>query len=257
MSLVGSLALGTLASCAALSAVERDSVQPDSILYGLQIGVERPVSDTIVEPSDLAFDPETGTFWTVSDETGTLHRIATDGAVSGSAISLAGKDLEGVALDPKTGHLFVADEATAELIETTRTGEVVRRLKIAVRTGNQGIEGIAYDAAKDGFVLALERPAELVFVSRNGEITSRAMIETQSIGAVAAVPSGSTFLVAARFEEAVFEVDRNGRRVNRLALNFPNIEGLALDDRNRLFAVSDLGPETRGMLYLFARGGGQ
>lgn len=248
------LAVGSM-GCAAFSAVGDEAIQPDSVLFGLRVGVERQVSDKVVEPSDLAFDPETGTFWTVSDETGSLFRIAPDGAVAGSEMPISGKDLEGVALDPKTGHLFVADEATAEVIEVTRTGEVVRRIRIDVRTGNSGIEGIAYDAKDDGFVLALERPAELVFVNRQGKIASRAKIETQSIGAVAAVPSGTTFLVAARFEEAIFEVDRSGKRVNRLAVNYPAIEGIALDDRNRLFAVADLGPSTRGMLYLFAKGG--
>lgn len=241
--------------CAVLDAVGNDAIDAGSVLHGLQSGVERPIGDAIVEPSDLAFDPETGTLWTVSDADGTLHRIAPDGAVAGSAIPLGGKDLEGVALDPKSGHLFVADEATAEIIEVKRTGEIVRRFKVDVRTGNSGVEGIAYDAAKDGFVLAIEKPAELVFVDRSGKITSRARIETQSIGAVAAVPSGSTFLVAARFEEAILEVDRAGTLLNRFSVNYPGIEGIALDDRNRLYAVADLGSNARGMLYLFVRGG--
>ena len=253
MLVTGALIVFT-AGCTALSSVGSDPIDPGSVLYNLQIGVERPIGDAIVEPSDLAFDPETGTFWTVSDESGTLHRIAPDGAVAGGALSLGGKDLEGVALDPKSGHLFVADEATAELIEVTRTGDVVRRFKVDVRTGNTGIEGIAFDTAKDGFVLAIERPAELVFVNRQGDITSRASIETQSIGAVAASPSGETFLVAARFEEAILEVNRSGKLVNRLSVNYPGIEGIALDDRNRLFAVADLGNKARGMLYLFVRG---
>lgn len=245
------------AGCDTLSAVGRDSIDPNSVLAERRIGVERPVGEAVVEPSDLAFDPETGTFWTVSDESGTMHRIAPDGAVSGKALDIGGKDLEGVALDPKTGHLFVADEATADLIEVTRTGEIVRRIKVDVRTGNFGIEGIAYDAARDGFVLAMEKPAELVFVNRQGEVTGRAAVETQSIGAVAAVPSGETFLVAARFEEAILEVDRAGKVLNRLSVNYPGIEGIALDDRNRLFAVSDLGNKARGMLYVFVRGGQQ
>ncbi len=246
----------SLCGCAVLHAVDGEKVRSDSVLFGLRLGLERPVSEAVEEPSDLVFDPETGTLWTVSDETGTLHRIAPDGAVSGSGIDVGGKDLEGVALDPRSGHLFVADEATAEIVELTRAGDVKRRFKVDVRTGNSGIEGIAYDESADGFVLALERPAELVFISREGVITSRAKVETQSIGAVAATPGGASFLVAARFEEAVIEVNRSGKTLNRLAVNYPAIEGLALDDRNRMFAVADLGPGTRGTLYLFARGGG-
>lgn len=253
--LVGAVVCG----CDLPAGLGGESIAADSALHGLRLVVERPIGEAIREPSDLAFDVATGAFWTVSDQRGTLHRVAPDGAAASSPIDLAAKDLEGVAVDPVTGRLFVVDEATSEIIETTREGKVVARRQVAVPNGhaNDGLEGIAYDPATKGFVLVRERnPAELIFVDREGRITGRAPVRTQDLSAITVRGDGTSFFVVARFEEAVLEVDRDGRRLNRLPLNVPGVEGLAFDDRGRLFAVADLGGDTRGMIYMFAREGG-
>jgi uncharacterized protein YjiK len=253
-------ALAALASgCDLPGGLAGDRIDSGSALHDLRLADERPITDTIREPSDLAFDPETGTFWTVSDQRGTLHRIAPDGAAAGAAMDLEAKDLEGITFDPTTGHLFAVDEATSELIEATRDGAVVARVPVALpgRRANSGLEGIAYDPAKDGFVLVRERnPAEVIFVDRTGRVTGRASVRTQDLSAVAVRGDGGSLFVVARFEEAVLEVDRTGKVLNRLPLNMPGVEGLAFDDRGRLFAAADLGANARGMLYLFARAGG-
>ncbi len=218
---------------------------------------EHPIGESIAEPSDLAFDPSTGTFWTVSDQNGSIHRVAPDGAAAGAPIGVGGKDLEGVTLDPKTGHLFAVDEATSTLIEVTREGNVLGRITLAIKPSNTGLEGIAYDPVTDGFVAVEERdPAQLVFLDRRGSITSTARVKTEDLSAVTLSPDGKSIFVVARFEEAVLELDRKGRRVGRLALNEPAIEGVAFDARGHLFVVADLGSKSRGMMYMFARESG-
>lgn len=245
------------AACNLPSSLGGDAVDRSSALYGLRLATEHPVADAVPEPSDLAFDPTTGTFWTVSDSAGTVCRIAPDGAVAGPDVDVKGVDLEGVTLDPVTGHLFAVDEGKSEIVEATRNGEVVGRVSVPIKDRNSGLEGIAYDPVRDGFVLVKERnPAEILFVDRTGAITSRAEVKTEDLAAVTVSPDGASIFVVARFEEAVLELDRKGRRRNRLALNVPGVEGLAFDDRGRLFAVADLGARARGMLYMFAREGG-
>jgi uncharacterized protein YjiK len=250
------LLVGAGAACGLPGGAGGDTIDASSRLYGLRLVYERPVGESIREPSDLAFDPSTGTFWTVSDQNGTVHRIAPDGSASGSPLDVKGKDLEGIALDPKTRHLFVVDEASSTVIEATRDGTVVGRISIDVKPSGTGLEGIAYDPATDGFVLVKERnPAELLFVDRKGTIASRAEVKTEDLTAVAVSPDGASIYVVGRFEEAVLELDRKGHRKNRLALNVPGIEGIAFDDRGRLFAVADLGGNARGKLYMLSREG--
>lgn len=245
-------------ACSVPDMLGGDGVSSSSPLYGLERTAEVPVDFGIREPSDLAFDPETNTFWTVSDHDGTVHRLRTDGTEAGASLALGADDLEGITLDPKSGHLFVVDEATSEIVEATRDGKVVNRYRVAVPPSNSGLEGIALDRSRDGFVLVKERgPAELLFVDRKGAITGRAPVTTQDLSAVTVSPNGESILVMARFEEAVLEVDRKGRTLNRLPLNAPAIEGLAFDDRGRLVAVADLGANARGMLYVFSKEGKQ
>ncbi len=242
--------------CSLPAGLGGDSIERSSPLYGLRLVTERPVGSAVHEPSDLAFDPSTGAFWTVSDSDGTVHQIASDGAAMGKPLKTSGVDLEGIALDPKSGNLFVVDEGNSSVIEMTREGELVRTFVLPVRGGNNGIEGIAYDPANDGFVLVKERnPTELIFVNRTGVITSRVGVQTEDLSAVTVSPDGKSIFVVARFEEAVLELDRQGRRRNRLPLNVYAIEGLAFDERGRLFTVADLGSKERGMLYLFVRDG--
>ena len=246
-------------SCEVPARLGGDSVDRSSPLYGLRQVSERQVAATVPEPSDLAFDPSTGSFWTVSDQTGALYRIASDGAAAGSPLEIHGTDLEGVAFDPKTGHVFVADEAKREVTELTRDGAVVGTLKVPGKNvDNSGLEGIAADPETGGFVLVNERdPAQLVFVDRSGKQTGAARVQTEDLSAVTFAPNGKSLLVVGRFEEAVLEVDRSGRTLNRLSLGAPGIEGIAFDDRGRLFAVADLGANSRGKIYMFARGNGQ
>ena len=228
-------------------------------LSGLRRVSERQVAATVPEPSDLSFDPSTGSFWTVSDQTGALYRINSDGSAAGSPLQIHGTDLEGVAFDPKTGHVFVADEARREVAEITRDGEVVGRIPVPGKNAdNSGLEGIAADPETGGFVLVNERdPAQLVFIDRAGKQIGLAKVQTEDLSAVTFAPGGKTLLVVGRFEEAVLEVDRMGRTLNRLSLGAPGIEGIAFDDRGRLVAVADLGANSRGKIYMFARGNEQ
>lgn len=242
---------------AACDALTGDPPDSSSALYGLHRVSEHAVVDSVREPSDLAFDPATNSFWTVSDANGSLYRISADGAVLAGPLTIKANDLEGIAFDPKTSHLFVADEQKNEILEVTKEGTVLGKFDVPGGKGNNGIEGIAYDPTTDGFVVVNERkPTELIFITRDGKTTGRVTVQTQDLSAVATRPDGAIFVMG-RFEESVLEVDRKGRILNRLNVNAPGIEGLAFDDRGRLFAVADLGKNVQGRLYLYAKDGGR
>jgi uncharacterized protein YjiK len=225
-----------------------------SAIYGLERAARHRVDASVTEPSDLAFDPGTNTFWTVSDQDGAVYRITGEGKTVGQPIAGVGIDLEGVAFDPVSGRLFVADEGKREVIEMTRDGTVVKRFAVPVKSVNTGLEGIAYDSRRDEIILVHERnPAELIFCTRAGKMTRRVPVGTEDLSAVAVAPGGETVLVVGRFEEAVIEVDRKGNRLNRLALNVPGVEGLAFDGAGNLYAVTDRGDGAAGDLYRFSR----
>jgi uncharacterized protein YjiK len=209
------------------------------------------------EASDLALDPTGQVLWTVSDANGTVYELGIDGSMPREPIKTQARDLEGIALDPKSGHLFAVDEATSKVTEIAPDGRAIGGFGVDVPPGGAGLEGIAYDPVTDGFVLVRERnPAELIFVDRSGKITSRARVATEDLSAVAASPNSRNLFVVARFEEAVLEVDRSGKRLNRLPVNIPGIEGLAFDSAGTLYVITDRGRRAPSTLYVFRKGAG-
>lgn len=227
----------------------------DSPFASLEKRAQRPVTG-LAEPSDLAYDVETGTLWVVSDTDGHVYRIDANGAVAGRPIDVGGKDLEGIALDPATGHLLVLDEGRREVVEITREGRVVGRFQVPGGRGNRRYEGIAVDASRGEVILAHERePAELVFVDRSGRLLRRTPVRTEDLSAVTLAPGGETLVVVGRFEEALLELDRDGAVRNRLVYNVSGAEGVAFGPDGRLFVVADHGASQSGELILFSKEG--
>ncbi len=235
-----------------------EPIASGSPLYDLNRTADIALEHNVPEASDLAFDASNGALWTVSDSNGTIYSIGTDGRSVAAPMKTAARDLEGIAIDPTSGHLFVVDEAASRVTELTRAGAVVGGFAVDVPPGGAGLEGIAYDPQTDGFVLVRERnPAELLFVDRSGRITSRARVATEDLSAVTVAPGSPTVLAVARFEEAVLELDRSGKRINRMPFDIPGVEGLALDGNGRMFLITDRGSRAESTLYVFSRGGGR
>lgn len=124
----------------------------------------REVPVQVIEPSGLCLDPQTGEFWTVSDETGLVHRIDSEGRVT-RTLAWSGDDLEGICLDPRDGSLWIAAERDGQAIHLSRTGTELERhtLEPATGQGNSGLEGIACD--RDGLLFLLkEKDPGLLFL---------------------------------------------------------------------------------------------
>lgn len=105
------------------------------------------------EPSGLVFHPGRGTLFAVGDK-GDICEMTTDGAPV-QAVDLGSFDLEGIAVVPATGLLYVAVEGEERILEVDPRGLVVRRTfdirrtyggKSLLKKGGEGIEGIAFVA---------------------------------------------------------------------------------------------------------------
>jgi len=242
--------------CSTMEIHRADQIDADSALAGLVRTSDIELSADIPEASDLAFDDE-NTLWTVSDRTAMVYPLSTTGQSSAKPFKLDARDVEGVAFDSRSKNLFVVDEATSKIVEVDRKGAVRGDFTVDVQGGYTGIEGIAYDPETDGFVLVHERnPTEVIFVDRHGTVTSRATVATEDLSAVTIDRRSGHILVVGRFEEAVIELDRKGKRLNRLPVNIPGVEGIALDDAGRLYLVTDRGSRAPSTLYVFAKGSG-
>ncbi len=94
-----------------------------------------PVFDGSVdfdEPSGLARDPDTGFFWSVSDDTKRLFRLNPEGGVTPEqSPKFKVKDLEGITLLPNGNLAVVREESNEILIVDRGSGEILERKKLS------------------------------------------------------------------------------------------------------------------------------
>ena len=68
------------------------------------------------------------------------------------------------------------------------------------------------------------------------------------------VKEGETLIVVARFEEALLEIDRSGRILNRRPFNVSGVEGVALGAGGTIYLVADHGGKNPGEIVTLAKG---
>lgn len=116
----------------------------------------------VLEPSGLTID-ETGTIlYTVSDNTGNVYKLSTEGLVL-KTYTVNGNDLEGVSTY-KENKLLLAEERTKQIVEyDLSTGSILKHnINYENNDDNSGIEGVAYKE-NDGttFILNEKDPGKL------------------------------------------------------------------------------------------------
>ena len=116
----------------------------------------------VLEPSGLTIN-ETGTIlYTVSDNTGSIYKLSTEGAIL-KTYNINGDDLEGVSIY-KENKLLLAEERTKQIVEyDLGSGSILRHsISYENKDDNSGIEGVAFKE-NDGstFILNEKNPGKL------------------------------------------------------------------------------------------------
>ncbi|MCC1494523.1 SdiA-regulated domain-containing protein [Cognatishimia sp. F0-27] len=148
---------------------------PDQLVYRGSVSVFDGKA-RLEEPSGLALDPESGTFWTVSDDTERLFRIDADGRIVARSDKLRHlQDAEAVAvagpgrvlvLSERRGSVFEVDPDSAErpvehpLLEMR--GAALLRDALGGQPERLSPEGLAIDPATGRVFVANERGPRLL-----------------------------------------------------------------------------------------------
>lgn len=102
------------------------------------------------EPSGLARDPDTGFFWSVSDDTKRLFRLGPEGRVKPEqSPEFEVKDLEGITLLSNGNLAVVREESNEILIVDSANGEILERKKLSKMDGYEAARG-AFDDSPEG-----------------------------------------------------------------------------------------------------------
>jgi len=199
----------------------------------------RQVRVQVQEPSGLCLDPATGEFWTVSDETGLVHRIDAEGRVT-RTLAWTGDDLEGVCVDPRDGSLWLACERDGMAVNLSTLGVELARhiLEPAGSGGNSGLEGIECDP-RGRLWLVKEKDPGLLFVwdPVSGGLETRALDFARDYSGLALDEErGGIWVVSDESESLTFLGDDGSRLEYHLGLE--RLEGVAVSG-DRVWVVSD------------------
>ncbi|MBB2496939.1 SdiA-regulated domain-containing protein [Aquipseudomonas ullengensis] len=216
------------------------------------------------ETSDLAYNPVTGTLFTVTGKKPLLVEISRDGEVL-RRIELKGfSNPEGVAV-LENGNVAVIDERRRNL-SIFELNPLTRELDLADGKpfdlgfpdgGNKGFEGIAWDPSQQRLLLGKERnPTAMFSLASNGDsLLSDTLLPLpdyalglRNLSALTVDPRTGHILVLSAQSNLLLELDDRGQPLSFISLlgglngldkRIPRAEGVAMDEAGNIYVVSE------------------
>lgn len=227
------------------------------------------------EASDLAYNPVTGTLFTVTGKQPTLVEISREGEVL-RRITLNGfANPEGVAV-LENGNVAVVDERRRSL-SIFELNPLTRELDLAdgkpydlgyPDAGNKGFEGIAWDPTQQRLLLGKERsPTAMFSLASNGEQLLSSVLQPlpdyglgmRNLSALSVDPQTGHILALSAQSNLLLELDEQGQPLSFISLQggmngldkrIPRAEGVAIDKDGTIYMVSE-----PNLFYVFNRDG--
>ena len=220
---------------------------------------------TVLEPSGLAYNKVTNELFTVSDNTGLVYRMSTNGTVL-QALNYPGSDLEGVSMY-KGNKILIAVEGTRELVEydymvdngsfTSHTMNYTN-VDLSPAGDNSRIEGVTYDPINDIIYFLNEKnPGALIKADGSFNVIAEYPDPLNHGGDYSASfyeEETGLLWIGSDQTSTIYKCNTDGSIVEFFPVTtsggtaIDKLEGIAIDSANRiLYAVSDGGEE----LYVF------
>lgn len=216
------------------------------------------------EASDLAYNPVTGTLFTVTGKKPMLVELSRQGDVL-RRINLKGfANPEGVAV-LENGNIAITDERRRNLT-IFELNPLSHELNLVdgnpfdlgfPESGNKGFEGLAWDPAQNRLLLGKERdPISMYSLDSNGnQLLSSALqplpgygLGLRNLSALSVDPRTGHILVLSAQSNLLLELDEKGQPLSFISLlggmnglhkSIPRAEGVAMDEDGTIYMVSE------------------
>ncbi|WP_338921085.1 SdiA-regulated domain-containing protein [Pseudomonas silesiensis] len=215
------------------------------------------------EASDLAYDPQTKTLFSVMGNKPFLVELTLQGDVLRKMPLVGWSNPEGVTA-MGNGLLAIVDERN-HLLSIVKVDADTRELNIAdfpkydlgpSKNQNKAFEAVAWDPRKQQLLLGEERPPALLGWNSDGSQTltgdkqkiASDELDIRNLSALAIDPRTGHTLVLSADSHLLLELDEKGEQVsfmtllggfNGLKKTIPRAEGVAMDEAGTLYMVSE------------------
>lgn len=183
---------------------------------------------TVEEPSDLCYDKDTNSLWTVSDADCKVYNIDFEGNVLGH-LPFVGDDLEGIAYSPKDSTLWLAEEHLSQIVKINKQGQELERKTLPVQADtNSGLEGITLDDLGNIYVVKEKTPGMFLKVSPDFVVLTQEVIDfAGDFAAISYNSMDGNFWVVSDQNEAIYVWNLEDGVMAEYNLPFSKPEGIA------------------------------
>ncbi|MBP5072556.1 SdiA-regulated domain-containing protein [Pseudomonas chlororaphis] len=215
------------------------------------------------EASDLAYNPQTKTLFSVMGKNPFLVELNLQGDVLRKMPLVGWSNPEGVTV-MENGLLGIVDERD-HLLTIVKVDANTRELNIAdfpkydlgpSQDQNKAFEAVAWDPRKQQLLLGEERPPALFTWSSDGSQTLKGdkqklesdELDLRNLSALSIDPRTGHTLVLSADSHMLLELDETGEQVSFMTLlggfnglknTIPRAEGVAMDEQGNLYMVSE------------------
>ena len=203
----------------------------------------------VPEPSGLSLSIDGKYLWTVSDDNNTVYKLSLTGDIIKKFV-IDVIDLEGITVID-TNRIAVIAELKRKIILIDTLGNEIFKVRLDLKgENNSGIEGITYDKNRDHFYVVNEKTPTLLIKldSELNLINKRNLKIAADLSGLSYDDSTDELWIISDESKLIMICNTEGEVKKKFKINIPQIEGIAVDNRNRLiYIVSDY-TET---LYVF------
>ncbi|WP_349746314.1 SdiA-regulated domain-containing protein [Pseudomonas frederiksbergensis] len=215
------------------------------------------------EASDVSYDPQTKTLFSVMGKNPFLVELTLQGDVLRKMPLVGWSNPEGVTV-MGNGLLAITDERE-HMLSIVKVDADTRELNIAnfpkydlgpSKNQNKGFEAVVWDARRQQLLLGEERPPALFSWKSDGsqilkgdkQKLSSAALDVRNLSALAIDPRTGHTLVLSADSHLLLELDEKGEQVsfmtllggfNGLKKTIPRAEGVTMDEAGTLYMVSE------------------
>ncbi|MVV51367.1 DNA-binding protein [Pseudomonas sp. PB120] len=214
------------------------------------------------EASDLAYDPQTKTLFSVMGKNPFLVELNLQGDVLRKMPLVGWSNPEGVTV-LGNGLLAIVDERQ-HLITIVKVDANTRELNIADFTKydlgpskdqNKAFEGVTWDSSNQQLLLGEERPPALFAWKGDGRVLTgdklklaSHALDMRNLSALAIDPRTGHMLVLSADSHLLLELDKKGEQVSFMTLlggfnglknTIPRAEGVTMDEAGNVYMVSE------------------
>lgn len=214
------------------------------------------------EASDLSYNPQTKTLFSVMGKRPFLVELSLQGDVLRKIPLIGWSNPEGVAV-MENGLMAIVDERDHSLVIVKVDGATTE-LNIAdfpkhdlgpSKDQNKAFEAVAWNPRKQQLLLGEERPAALFTLGSDGQdikgekqALASDELDLRNLSALSIDPRTGHTLALSADSHLLLELDENGQQVSFMALlggfnglddTIPRAEGVAMDEAGTLYMVSE------------------